>query len=185
MPRKAGAALCEEDEASLEQKSLCMLAALIEQTNQRCRQRLRDAFAEFSAAEEPQKILELDSLDQLPPPDRIRLPYDDAQFHWVACHGLIEHYNSHERQVRFIRELLRIARKGVFISTVNSAHPLARWMRPERNVLLLDAPTIKAWVDVLPGHPEWKLGHVRLGGLKAYYFLMIWKAGFSPAAPSQ
>lgn len=162
-----------------------MLPALIEQANQRCRQRLRDAFAEFSAGEGPQKTLDLDTLDQLPPPERIHMPYDDAQFDWVACHGLIEHYSSHERQVRFIRELLRIARKGVFISTPNRGHPMASWIRPERDVSLLDALDIKALVDVLPGRPEWKLGHVRLAGLKAYYFLMIWKAGTDAGAPSQ
>ena len=162
-----------------------MLPALIEQANQRCRQRLRDAFAEFSAGEEPQKILELDSADQLPSPERIHMPYKDAQFDWVVCYGLIEHYSNHERQVRFIRDLMRIARKGVFISTPNRNHPLANWIRPECDVSLLDALDIKALVDVLPGRPAWKLGHVRLAGLKAYYFLMIWKAGMGAGAPSQ
>lgn len=167
------------------QKISRMVPVLIEQANQRCRQRLRDAFASFSAGDTPQKILEIDSLDQLPSPDRIKLPYEDAQFDWVACHGLLEHYNSHERQVRFLRELMRIARKGVFVSTPNRAHPLIRWIRPERDVELLDALDIKALVDVLPGRPEWKLGHLRLYGFKAYYYLMIWKPGFTSDTPSQ
>lgn len=165
-----------------------MVPVLIEQASQRCRQRLRDAFAEFvelSAGERPPKTLEIADLDQLPPPDRIRLPYEDSAFEWVACHSLIEHYNSHERQVRFLRELLRIARKGVFVSTPNRAHPLIRWIRAENNLELLDALDIKALVDVLPGRPEWKLGHVRLYGFKAYYYLMIWKPGFSDGTPSQ
>ncbi len=162
-----------------------MLPILIEQSNQRCLQRLRDAFAEFSAADTPQKTLEIDSLDQLPPPDRIRLPYEDAQFDWIGCHGLIEHYSSHERQVRFLRELLRISRKGVFVSTPNREHPLVRWIRPGRDLALLDALDIKSLVDVLPGRPSWKLGHVRLYGLKAHYYLMIWKPGVETGAPSQ
>ncbi len=162
-----------------------MVPVLIEQANQRCRQRLRDAFAAFSAAESPQKIREIDSLDQLPLPDRIHLPYEDAQFDWVACHNLLEHYNSHERQVRFLRELMRIARKGAIVATPNRAHPLIRWIRPERELSLLDALDIKALVDVLPGRPEWRLGHVRLYGIKAYYYLMIWKPGFAAEPPSQ
>jgi len=162
-----------------------MVPVLIEQANQRCRQRLRDAFAAFGAGDGAQKTLELDSPEQLPPPDRIRLSFKDAQFDWVACYNLLEHYSNHERQVRFLRELLRIARKGVFVSTPNGAHPLARWLCPERDLVLLDAMDIKALVDVLPGRPDWKLGHVRLYGLKAYYFLMIWKPGFTSEEPSQ
>ena len=162
-----------------------MLPALIEQSSQRCRQRLRQAFADFSSADGPQKTLEVDSLDQLPPPDCIRLRYDDAQFDWVACHGLLEHYNTHERQVRFLRELMRIARKGVFVSTPNRDHPLIRWIRPERDLNLLDALDIKALVDVLPGRPAWKLGHLRLCGVKAFYYLMICKPGFASGTPLQ
>ncbi len=162
-----------------------MVPVLIEQANQRCRQRLREAFAAFSASDSPQKRLEIDTLDQLPPADRIRLPFEDTQFDWVACHSLLEHYNSHERQVRFLRELMRIAHKGVFVTTPNSAHPLIRWIRPERDVSLLNALDIKALVDVLPGRPEWKLGHLRMYGFKAYYYLMIWKPGFTRETPSQ
>lgn len=166
-------------------KHLLMVPVLIEQADQRCQQRLRDAFAAFSVGDGPQKTLELDNLDQLPPPDRIRLPYADGQFDWVACFSLLEHYSNHERQVRFLRELLRVARRGVFVATPNGAHPLARWLNPEHELVLLDAMDIKALVDVLPGRPEWRLGHVRLYGFKAYYFLMIWKPGFTSVVLSQ
>lgn len=162
-----------------------MFPALIQQASQRCRQRLRLAFADFSAGDSAQKTLEIDSPDQLPPPDCIYLQYDNAQFDWVACHELLEHYNTHERQVRFLRELMRIAHKGVFVSTPNREHPLIRWIRPERDLTLLDALDIKALVDVLPGRPEWKLGHQRLCGVKAYYYLMIWKPGFASCRPVQ
>jgi ubiquinone/menaquinone biosynthesis C-methylase UbiE len=135
---------------------------------------------EFSHADTKQKILELDLLKQLPSPEKIHLPYRDLSFDWVACHELIERYSTHERQVRLLRELLRIARKGVFISTVNRFHPALRWLKKERGLSLLTSFDIKALVDVLPGKPSWKLGHVRVMGFKAYYFLMIWKEGCEP-----
>ena len=110
----------------------------------------------------------------------MHFPYRDLSFDWVACHELIEHYTTHERQVRLLRELLRISRKGIFISTTNRYHPLARWLKEGRKSTLLTSFDIKALVDVLPGKPSWKLGHVRIIGLKAYYFLMIWKVGYEP-----
>ena len=157
-----------------------MFSTLLEQAIQHSRQRVREAFVEFSHADVKQKILELDLLKQLPSPEKIHLPYRDLSFDWVACHELIERYSTHERQVRLLRELLRIARKGVFISTVNRYHPASRWLKKERDVTLLTSFDIKALVDVLPGKPSWKLGHVRIMGLKAYYFLMIWKEGSEP-----
>ena len=110
----------------------------------------------------------------------MHLPYRDLSFDWVACHELIEQYTTHERQVRLLRELLRVSRKGIFISTTNRYHPLARWMKEGKKTTLLTSFDIKALVDVLPGKPSWKLGHVRIIGLKAYYFLMIWKPGYEP-----
>lgn len=139
------------------------------------RLRIEQAFDEFCGNEPGQTRLELRHLDQLPSLEQFRLPYDDGEFDWVACLDLIELVASHERQVRLLRELLRVARRGIFVSTTNREHPLARWLRPERKVNLLDALAIKTMVDVLPGRPSWKLGHVRLGGLKSHYFLMVWK----------
>lgn len=157
-----------------------MFPTLLEQAMQHCRERMREAFADFSQHELKQKILLLDQIDQLPAPEKVHLPYRDLSFDWVACHELIEQYTTHERQVRLLRELLRVSRKGIFISTANRYHPLARWMKEGRKSTLLTSFDIKALVDVLPGRPSWKLGHVRIIGLKAYYFLMIWKAGYEP-----
>jgi len=157
-----------------------MFPTLLEQAMQHCRERMREAFADFSKHELKQKILLLDQIDQLPAPEKVHLPYRDLSFDWVACHELIEQYTTHERQVRLLRELLRVSRKGIFISTANRYHPLARWMKEGRKSTLLTSFDIKALVDVLPGRPSWKLGHVRIIGLKAYYFLMIWKAGYEP-----
>ena len=139
------------------------------------RLRIEQAFDEFCGNEPGQTRLELRSIDQLPSLEQFRLPYDDGEFDWVACLELIEQIASHERQVRLLRELLRIARRGIFVSTPNREHPLVRWLRPERHLNLLDALAIKTMVDVLPGRPAWKLGHVRLAGLKSHYFLMVWK----------
>ena len=158
---------------------------------QKRRQRLEQAFDEFCGNTPGQSRLELRDLEQLPSREQIRLPYADCEFDWVACHELIEAIGNHERQVRLLRELLRIARRGIFVSTPNRDHPLIRWLRPERHVHLLDALAIKTMVDVLPGRPAWKLGHVRLAGFKSHYFLMVWKGkkqeitGGQAAGPAQ
>lgn len=138
-------------------------------------QHLAQAFDKFCGDAEGQSRLELRDPAQLESRELIRLPYDDAAYDWVACHELIETLGSHERQVRLLRELMRIARRGIFVSTANREHPLARWLYPDRHPQLLDALTIKTLVDVLPSHPAWKLGHVRLAGFKSHYFLMVWK----------
>lgn len=142
---------------------------------QKRRLRIEQAFDDFCGNEPGQTRLELRHIEQLPSLEQFRLPFDDGQFDWVACLELIERVASHERQVRLLRELLRIARRGIFVSTPNREHPLVRWLRPERQLNLLDALAIKTMVDVLPGRPAWKLGHVRLAGFKSHYFLMVWK----------
>lgn len=154
---------------------------LITRALQQCRQRLEEAFNQFAGDDPAQTRMELQSLEDLPLRAHARLPYDDNAFDWVACHELIETCGSHERQVRLLRELLRVARRGIFVSTANRWHPLARWLRPERNAELLDALAIKTMVDVLPGRPAWKLGHVRLAGFKSHYFLMVWKGERQPS----
>lgn len=158
---------------------------------ERRRLRIEQAFNEFCGDEPGQKRLELRQPQQLPSLEQFRLPYDDGEFDWVACLELIEQIASHERQVRLLRELLRIARRGIFVSTPNRDHPLARWLRPEPHLHLLDALAIKTLVDVLPGRPAWKLGHVRLAGMKSHYFLMVWKgdrqtvSGEQPMQPGE
>ncbi len=148
---------------------------LITSALQKRRGRLDDAFNEFCGDAPAESRLELRRVEQLPSREQVRLPFEDGQFDWVACHELIEAITTHERQVRLLRELLRISRCGIFVSTPNRWHPLIRWLRPERDLMLLDALTIKTLVDVLPGRPPWKLGHVRLAGFKSHYFLMVWK----------
>ncbi len=155
---------------------------LIARAQKHCRQRLAQAFDAFCGDDPRQSRLELSEPEQLPSRERVRLPYEDGEFDWVACHELNETFGSHERQVRLLRELLRIARRGIFVSTPNRGHPLARWLYPERHAQLLDALAIKTMVDVLPGRPLWKLGHVRLAGFKSHYFLMVWKDAAAAAS---
>ena len=158
-----------------------MFSEMIESARQRTRQRIDEAFIDFSGGEQAytgknaHRRLKLNTVNSQPVQENIRLPFDDEAVDWVACYELLETCVSFERQVRLLRELLRIAKKGVFVSTPNRWHPLAGWLRPPPHAGLLDAMKIKTMMDVLPGHLPWRLGHVRVMGLKSHYFLMIWK----------
>jgi hypothetical protein len=157
-----------------------MFSEMIERARQRTHQRVEEAFIAFSGGElendgKKSRRLTLDGANSQPVTENIRLPFDDESVDWIACHDLLETCVSFERQVRLLRELLRIAKKGIFVSTPNRWHPLAGWLRPTPHAGLLDALKIKTMVDVLPGHPPWRLGHVRVMGIKSHYFLMIWK----------
>jgi hypothetical protein len=158
-----------------------MFSEMIETARQRTQQRIDEAFTTFSGGEEAytgknaHRRLKINASNTRPVQENIKLPFDDEAVDWVACYDLLENFLSFERQVRLLRELLRIAKKGVFVSTPNRWHPLSGWLRPQPHAGLVDAMKIKTMVDVLPGHPPWRLGHVRVMGLKSHYFLMIWK----------
>jgi hypothetical protein len=158
-----------------------MFSEMIETARQRTQQRIDEAFTTFSGGEEAytgknaHRRLKINASNTRPVQENIKLPFDDEAVDWVACYDLLENFLSFERQVRLLRELLRIAKKGVFVSTPNRWHPLSNWLRPQPHAGLVDAMKIKTMVDVLPGHPPWRLGHVRVMGLKSHYFLMIWK----------
>jgi hypothetical protein len=158
-----------------------MFSEMIETARQRTQQRIDEAFTTFSGGEEAytgknaHRRLKINATNTQPVQENIKLPFDDEAVDWVACYDLLENFLSFERQVRLLRELLRISKKGVFVSTPNRWHPLSGWLRPQPHAGLVDAMKIKTMVDVLPGHPPWRLGHVRVMGLKSHYFLMIWK----------
>jgi hypothetical protein len=158
-----------------------MFSEMIETARQRTQQRIDEAFTTFSGGEEAytgknaHRRLKINASNTHPVQENIKLPFDDEAVDWVACYDLLENFLSFERQVRLLRELLRISKKGVFVSTPNRWHPLSGWLRPQPHAGLVDAMKIKTMVDVLPGHPPWRLGHVRVMGLKSHYFLMIWK----------
>lgn len=128
------------------------------------------------------------------------LPFDDAAFDWIFCEAVIEHVGNAERQYLLIKELMRVARKGIFVTTSNRWHPfefytalpflhwlpssawkrLLKFMGKEgwasgSMLNLLDAKALQGFVNRLPQKPECSIGHVRVMGLKAYFFLQIKK----------
>jgi hypothetical protein len=64
------------------------------------------------------------------------LPFADREFDYVHSNAVVEHVGSREKQVAFLREAWRVARKGIFITTPNrwfpvefhTVTPLAHWL---------------------------------------------------------
>lgn len=129
-----------------------------------------------------------------------RLPYADQEFDWILCTETIEHVGGVERQQELLAELYRVARRGVFLTTSNRDHPLEfntglpvlhwlpaglwrtalrilgkrEWVPPTR-LNLLGSKTLYRMAANLPGAPTHDVGHKRVLGMKAHYFLMIHK----------
>jgi hypothetical protein len=129
-----------------------------------------------------------------------RLPFGDCQFDWVFCAETIEHAGSYAQQVSLVKELTRVARKGVFLTTSNRRHPIefntvlpfihwlpdTLWRRvliwlgkggwaSESVLNLLDSRALYRIASELPGQPLSDVGHKRVWGLKAHFFLMVEK----------
>lgn len=115
-----------------------------------------------------------------------RLPYADNSFDWVYCGEVIEYAASGARQAALVQECYRVARKGIFVTTPNRRHPLdfcsglpfTHWLGLRRGgpaVTLLDAPQLYALAAGLPGAPAHDVGHKRVLGIKAHFFLMVRK----------
>jgi hypothetical protein len=137
------------------------------------------------------------------PADCASLPFTDGEFDWVFCDAAIEHAGHFERQYLLLRELMRVSRRGVFLATSNRWYPielhtflpLLHWL-PEiwwRRILrrlgkgawasgtmlnLLDARELQKLASLLPGQPTCSIGHIRLLGWKAYFFLQIEKPDY-------
>jgi hypothetical protein len=134
--------------------------------------------------------------------DSRRLPYADGEFDWVFCNETIERAGSFERQYELLKELMRVSRKGIFVTTSNRWYPMefntarpflhwlpdATWRRilklsgkgrwaSESALNLLDAQGLKKLTNLLPAKPMAEIGHIRFMGLKAHFFLQIRKAG--------
>lgn len=68
--------------------------------------------------------------------DGLALPYPDRSFDVVHSSAVLEHVGSRANQVRFVSELWRVARRGVFLTTPNrwfpvefhSVLPLVHWL---------------------------------------------------------
>ncbi|WP_167884454.1 methyltransferase domain-containing protein [Leptospira ilyithenensis] len=52
------------------------------------------------------------------------LPFSDKSFDWVFSHAVIEHVGNSSNQEAFIAELIRVSKKGVFLTSPNRLHPL-------------------------------------------------------------
>ena len=125
--------------------------------------------------------------------DGRQLLYGDGEFDFVYCEGLLEHAGNFERQFELLKEMNRVARKGLFVSTANRRHPLDQvsmlpllhWLPPRawqaiapgaaQGRHLLDVQANKRLVSLLPGQPDNKIGHIRWMGPKAQFFLMVKK----------
>lgn len=129
----------------------------------------------------------------------LHLPFADAAFDWVCCNEVIEHAGNDARRRQLVAELYRVARKGVFVSTSNRRHPIefnsgmpllhllphAWWKRllqwsgsrwGSASLELIEARDLYRYAALLPGSQEHDVGHKRVFGIKAHFFLMIQKA---------
>jgi hypothetical protein len=138
--------------------------------------------------------------DKPQPVDGRHLPFSDGEFDWVFCDQVIEHVGSFERQYELLKEFSRVSRKGIFVTTPNRWHPIefntglwwlhwlpAAWWRrvlkwtgrgpwaSESVLNLLDADALGRLGSLLPGKPKSDIGHLRIFGMKAHFFLQIRK----------
>jgi hypothetical protein len=70
--------------------------------------------------------------------DGRNLPFEDGAFDYAHSSAVLEHVGNRDTQVRFLREVWRVARKGVFVTTPNrwfpiefhTVLPLVHWLPP-------------------------------------------------------
>lgn len=128
------------------------------------------------------------------------LPFADNQFDWIFCSEVLEHAGPHAHQLNLLRELNRIARKGVFVATENRRHPiefhtglpLLHWLpgslwrgslrllgkgqwASETLLNPVGSDALKNMAATLPGLASSDIGHLRVAGVKAHFFLMLRK----------
>jgi hypothetical protein len=56
--------------------------------------------------------------------DALALPFADSSYDFVHSSAVIEHVGSHRNQTTFLRELWRVARRGIFVTTPNRWFPI-------------------------------------------------------------
>jgi ubiquinone/menaquinone biosynthesis C-methylase UbiE len=52
------------------------------------------------------------------------LPFDDGAFDYAHSSAVLEHVGSAQKQATFIKELWRVASKGIFVTTPNKGFPI-------------------------------------------------------------
>jgi exopolysaccharide production protein ExoY len=83
--------------------------------------------------------------------DGCHLPFRDDAFDLVFSNAVIEHVGDRARQARFVRECLRVARRGVFLAAPNRwfpydthvAFPLVHWLPRAVWRPLIDEPALR------------------------------------------
>src|SRR5690606_15042114 len=116
------------------------------------------------------------------------LPFSEGEFDYVHSSAVLEHVGSAANQARFLSELLRVARRGVFVTTPNrwfpaefhTTLPLVHWLPPgtfragirrlghadralESNLNLMGAGTLRAMAREL-GAASFRVRSVSLLG---------------------
>jgi hypothetical protein len=67
------------------------------------------------------------------------LPFEDASFDYAHSSAVLEHVGTAAQQAQFLRELWRVSRKGIFVTTPNrwfpiefhTVLPLLHWLPPK------------------------------------------------------
>ena len=80
------------------------------------------------------------------PADAMNLPFADSTFDLVHSSAVIEHVGNREQQLRFIAELVRVAKRSVCLTTpnrwfpveVHTGIPLLHWLPPKQYRSLLN-----------------------------------------------
>lgn len=129
------------------------------------------------------------------------LPFEDGQFDWAHSSAVLEHVGSAEKQARFIAELWRVSRKGIFATTPNrwfpvefhTTLPLVHWLPPgvhrpifralgreffaDEDNLNLMTPGTLAKAARAAGIGDFKVESVSLGGWPTNLLLVARKVG--------
>lgn len=129
------------------------------------------------------------------------LPFADGEFDFAHSSAVLEHVGCRDNQCRFLRELWRVTRKGIFVTTPNrwfpvefhTVLPLLHWLPPASFRALLRRSGREFFADEnnlnLMGRGELKraaaragigaaaVGHVSLGGWPTNLLLVARKTG--------
>jgi hypothetical protein len=143
--------------------------------------------------------------------DARALPFADGSFDFVYSHAVIEHVGRRDLQARFLAEALRVARRGILVTTPNRWHPLEthtglpllhylpaslcrriyrllgkNMYASEETLNLMGAPTLLRLVrEVKPEGASVHLHRIRWLGLASNLAVAVWKSRDSSAAPGE
>lgn len=131
--------------------------------------------------------------------DGRELPFADSTFDVVHSSAVIEHVGSNDQQRAFVSELVRVARRAVFLTTPNrwfpvefhSVLPLVHWLPPrifrsllrntrydflsrEENLNLLDRSALRRVCEALPAK-DVRIDALRLTGFVSNLMVTVVK----------